>query len=200
MTYTINHNTTFKSLEITFDKKPPEQILNTLKTLKFRWHGVKRLWYGFADETALRKALGESIPEAPKTEAPKATAPKAPETPKAPEVIKDKRTGKIKYYKAIMQNGKKSFIESWGKPLTIELSDRKLICACECFKPDGWKITDTATGMLMQQGEIKTLKALTEYIKTPNYIEAVARVTATESYKKSALELTEYLNQFKENV
>lgn len=200
MTYTINHNTTFKSLEITFDKKPPEQILNTLKTLKFRWHGVKRLWYGFADETALRKALGENIPEAPKTEAPKAPKVKAPETPKAPEVIKDKRTGKIKYYKAIMRDGKKSFVESWGKPLTIELSDRKLICACECFKPDGWKITDTASGLIAQKGEIKTLKALTEYIKSPEYIEALNRTVNTEFYKKSALEMAEYLNQFKETV
>ena len=197
MTYTITPNTTFKSLEITFDKKPPQAIIDTLKTLKFRWHGVKRLWYGFADETALRKALGEEIPTA--QTAPKAPKAKAPETPKAPEVIKDKRTGKIRYYKAIMRNGNKSFVEAWGKPMTVELPDRKIICACECFKPGGWKITDTATGMLMQQGEIKTLKALTEYIKTPNYIEAVARVTATESYKKSALELTEYQKSFKEN-
>lgn len=185
MTYTITTNTQFNSLEISFDKKPSEQILNALKALRFRWHGVKRLWYGFAEEKALRKALGEKIPEAPKVTAPI----------EIPE-IKDKRTGKIRYYRAIQQNGKKRFVEAWGEPMNIELPDRKIKCACEFVKGDGWRITDVATGMLIQNGSLKNKKALTEYISNPDYIQSVNRITNTESYKKSALALTEYQNQF----
>lgn len=65
MTYTINANPTFNSLEISFDSKPDYKIRETLKSLKFRWHNVKQIWYGYADEKTLRKALGE---DAPKTE------------------------------------------------------------------------------------------------------------------------------------
>ena len=204
MTYNITNNPTFNSLEISFDKKPPQAIIEALKTLRFRWHGVKRLWYGFAKEEIVRKALGEKTPETPKATAPEApkTTPKvtAPTAPKAPETIKDKRTGKIRYYKTIMQNGKKRFVESWGEPMYIKLSDRKITVACEFVKGDGWKITDVATGLLMQKGDIKNKKALAEYCKNPDYISSVDRVTATESYKKSALELTEYLNTFKETA
>ena len=39
MTYTINTNAEFNSLEIFFDGKPNEAIRNALKELKFRWHG-----------------------------------------------------------------------------------------------------------------------------------------------------------------
>jgi hypothetical protein len=68
MTYTINTNTTFNSIEITFDSKPDEKIREALKSLKFRWHNTKKLWYGYADEKALRLALGEEAPAAePKT-------------------------------------------------------------------------------------------------------------------------------------
>ena len=157
MTYTITPNTTFKSLEIAFDKKPDEKILEALKALRFRWHGVKRLWYGFTDETTLRKALGESI-----SEAPKATAPKAP----APEIVKDKRTGKIRYYKAIMQNGKKRFVEAWGEPITIGLPEHKIACACEFVRGDGWYITDITTVHISEvqcliTGETRNLHCMT---------------------------------------
>lgn len=194
MTYTITPNPTFNSLEISFDKKPPQAIIEALKTLRFRWHGVKRLWYGYAKEEALRKALGEEIPEAPKATAPKVTA------PKAPEVIKDKRTGKVRYYKAIVQNGKKRFVESWGEPMTIELPESKMKVACEFVKGDGWKITDITTGILMQNGAIKNKKALEAYIKNPDYIQSVNRITATDFYKNSALELAEYINSFTKNA
>ena len=57
MTYTINHNEQFNSIEILFDGKPSESIRAALKALKFRWHGVKKLWYGYADEEAVRAAI-----------------------------------------------------------------------------------------------------------------------------------------------
>ena len=57
MTYTINTNTQYNSLEIFFDGKPNETIRNALKELKFRWHGVKKCWYGYADEATARAAI-----------------------------------------------------------------------------------------------------------------------------------------------
>lgn len=57
MTYTINTNTTFNSLEISFDSKPNEKVLEALKALHFRWHRQKALWYGFASDTEVIKAI-----------------------------------------------------------------------------------------------------------------------------------------------
>lgn len=66
MTYTITKNEQFNSLEISFDGKPCEVIRDALKALKFRWHGVRRVWYGYADEATTRAALdgvnGSAVP------------------------------------------------------------------------------------------------------------------------------------------
>lgn len=57
MTYTITNNAAYNSLEISFDGKPSEEIRDMLKSYRFRWHGQKRVWYGYADEETIRKAL-----------------------------------------------------------------------------------------------------------------------------------------------
>ena len=57
ITYTINHNDQFNSLEIIFDGKPSEDVREILKKMRFRWHGGKKLWYGYADEETVRAAL-----------------------------------------------------------------------------------------------------------------------------------------------
>jgi hypothetical protein len=59
MSYTIAQNEQFGSIEISFDGKPSEAIRDALKALRFRWHGVKKVWYGYADEQTVRAALGE---------------------------------------------------------------------------------------------------------------------------------------------
>ena len=60
--YTITSNAAFNSLEISFNEKPGEAIREALKALKFRWHGVKKVWYGYADRETVEKALqGETI-------------------------------------------------------------------------------------------------------------------------------------------
>ena len=56
-TYTINHNDQYNSLEIFFDGKPDEAVRSALKGLKFRWHRIKKCWYGFADEETVRAAI-----------------------------------------------------------------------------------------------------------------------------------------------
>lgn len=57
MTYTMTHNAQFNSLEISFEGKPCEAVRDALKALRFRWHGVRRVWYGYADEAITRAAL-----------------------------------------------------------------------------------------------------------------------------------------------
>lgn len=65
-TYTITANEAFNSLEISFNEKPAESIREALKALKFRWHAVKKIWYGFADRETVEKALkGEQITAEP---------------------------------------------------------------------------------------------------------------------------------------
>ena len=60
MTYEIRDNGEFNSKEIYFDGKPSEAVRTALKGLKFRWHGKKRCWYGYADESTLISAILET--------------------------------------------------------------------------------------------------------------------------------------------
>jgi len=55
--YTIRKNDQFNSIEVIFSGKPSEAIRTALKGLRFRWHGVKKLWYGYAEEDAVRAAI-----------------------------------------------------------------------------------------------------------------------------------------------
>ena len=55
--YSISVNPQFNSIEISFNEKPSEQIREALKALKFRWHGVKRVWYGYSTEDEARAAI-----------------------------------------------------------------------------------------------------------------------------------------------
>lgn len=57
MTYTITPNEAFKSIEITFNEKPAENIRAALKELGFRWHKMRGLWYGYKDAETVRNAL-----------------------------------------------------------------------------------------------------------------------------------------------
>lgn len=57
MTYTITANPAFNSLEISFDGKPAQEVRDALKALNFRWHAVKKVWYGYSDENTVRAAI-----------------------------------------------------------------------------------------------------------------------------------------------
>lgn len=57
MNYEIRENAQFNSKEIYFTGKPSEEVRNALKALKFRWHGIKKCWYGFADERTIIDAI-----------------------------------------------------------------------------------------------------------------------------------------------
>ena len=57
MTYTITNNPDFNSIEIAFEGKPSEAVREAMKALKYRWHGVKKIWYGYSDEETIRTAI-----------------------------------------------------------------------------------------------------------------------------------------------
>ena len=57
MNYTITKNNQFKSIEINFTGKPCEAIRSALKNIGFRWHSVRRIWYGYADEQTAKDAI-----------------------------------------------------------------------------------------------------------------------------------------------
>lgn len=66
MTYTIENNSQYGSKEIYFDGKPSEDVRSALKALKFRWHSVKKCWYGYASEGEVVNAiLSASSEESP---------------------------------------------------------------------------------------------------------------------------------------
>lgn len=76
--FTITHNPDFNSVEVSFNGKPAEEVRNALKALRFRWHGQKRVWYGYATEEAVRAAIEGKQPEATQsTEKPAKAAKKA---------------------------------------------------------------------------------------------------------------------------
>lgn len=64
MTYTIAINPEFKSVEIAFDRKPSDAIREALKEARFRWHKIKKVWYGYTTEENARRILeGEAEKE-----------------------------------------------------------------------------------------------------------------------------------------
>ena len=60
-TYTITPNEAFKSLEISFSDKPSEAVREALKSLRYRWHSLKKVWYGYSTEETVRKAIDEAL-------------------------------------------------------------------------------------------------------------------------------------------
>lgn len=61
MKYEITANEAFKSFEIAFDGKPSEAVRDALKSLRYRWHSVKKVWYGYSDEETVRKAIENAV-------------------------------------------------------------------------------------------------------------------------------------------
>jgi len=59
--YRIEENKQYGSKEIYFTGIPSLQVRESLKALKFKWHGIKKCWYGFADEARIREACGDVL-------------------------------------------------------------------------------------------------------------------------------------------
>lgn len=57
MNYTISKNEHFNSFEIFFDEIPEKATRDNLKALGFRWHAVKKCWYGYKDEETIKAAI-----------------------------------------------------------------------------------------------------------------------------------------------
>lgn len=91
MSYTITSNAQFNSIEILFDAKPSEAVRSALKSLKFRWHNQRGIWYGYKDEATVREAIENACPELDKKEARQTKEDEATKTeaPKAAKVDRD---------------------------------------------------------------------------------------------------------------
>lgn len=100
MEYTITRNEKYDSLEVLFSEKPGQTVREALRTLKFRWNAVRGIWYGFAEENALRDVL-EGHRAASDVERPKSNEKRAKTEPKEKKNKFDVKVGDI-------------FSSSWG--------------------------------------------------------------------------------------
>lgn len=57
VTYHISENAEYGSREVYFSGKPATETREALKSLKMRWHGVKKCWYGYATEHEIIAAI-----------------------------------------------------------------------------------------------------------------------------------------------
>lgn len=55
--FTIVYNSQFGSTDVSFREKPPAEVIQALKGLRFRWHKMKRVWYGYKDPETVRAAV-----------------------------------------------------------------------------------------------------------------------------------------------
>lgn len=56
---TLTINEELNGIEVIFDSKPAQAVIENLKNNGFRWHRVKKLWY--AKNSAERLAFAENI-------------------------------------------------------------------------------------------------------------------------------------------
>lgn len=90
--YTIQTNAQYGTLEVSFDSKPPKDVLDTLKDNKFRWNGKRKLWYGKANQTAIQNALDAAYQAAAKpAEQVAAVAEKSAQAAPAPGKVEEKK-------------------------------------------------------------------------------------------------------------
>lgn len=59
--FSITPNTERGTLEIRFDSKPGEEVLDILKANKFRWSSKNRLWYGKAGQKEISKRISDAM-------------------------------------------------------------------------------------------------------------------------------------------
>ena len=57
MAYTITKNDQYNSVEVIFDGKPEAPVRDALKALRFRWHGLKKCWYGYKTAEEVEAAI-----------------------------------------------------------------------------------------------------------------------------------------------
>lgn len=87
MNYIISENANYKSVEISFPAKPDQETRDALKKLGFRWHGQKKVWYGYKSAETVHAVLdGANGTPAQEAKA-EAKAPEKANEPKAPHTF-----------------------------------------------------------------------------------------------------------------
>lgn len=67
MTYTTTRNEQHNSFEIAFDGIPDKATRETLKVNGYKWHGVRKIWYGYKDIADVLNGA-ENASDSPKTQ------------------------------------------------------------------------------------------------------------------------------------
>lgn len=57
MNYKVQKNEQFNSSEIYFDSIPDKATRESLKSIGFRWHSIKKCWYGYKSEEQITAAI-----------------------------------------------------------------------------------------------------------------------------------------------
>lgn len=55
--YRVSVNEQYNSTEVSFPEKPSQDVINALKTVKYRWNHVKSCWYGFLTADELKTVI-----------------------------------------------------------------------------------------------------------------------------------------------
>lgn len=118
-----------------------------------------------------------------------------------PQKGKKMAMNSIKYHKAISENGKVRYVESWGEKLRIKLPcGNVLILACEygLFRGErSWMVTDTASGIFVHNKALKSQKARDKFLSNPDVLQLFSREIAKPYYKKAVADLDAFEDQFK---
>lgn len=75
----VTMNPDHNGIELTFDEKPSATVRTQMKSLGFRWHGVKKFWY--AKQTKERLALAKKLSGSTATKSETTTATKVETAP-----------------------------------------------------------------------------------------------------------------------
>lgn len=158
MKYTITENKQYNGIEIAFDGKPSEAVREALKAARFRWHNVKKVWYGYGTEEAARAILDGSKPET-EAEKPGTVTEKAAKLDKAAlrsEFAKAWESDKMVDY-CTDKVAAVAVLPS-GEIVTV---DKQHIETRFCFGEDGYDYDEAAAG-------VRTAYTSESYFKSEN--------------------------------
>lgn len=204
MNITMHHNREYSGLELTFDKRPDQSVIDSLKEQGFRWHNKKKLW--FAKETEARIAFARrlgAIDPSEKTVEPEKTqesstskAPaKAEKEEKIPNtfaahydaigdarILTDSDISLLDQREAYFSDINVHFHRQYrGECITVtELENAgKSGKACQSWRIYGLSYGEDVTGKLMNDEGITSCKALYQALKDGAELEHV-RIRASE--------------------
>jgi hypothetical protein len=200
--FTISKNEQFGSYEIKFDGIPAKETRDALKALRFRWHSVKKVWYGFADDETLVWKIINGIEEDCYVADPvKAEEPKA----KASYTAFDKDALRAEYAKVWGKDQKMIDYCMNNTAAVIELSRGELVTISKQKIKTRFCFGEGSNGVTLEEAAAQAQNARTsfEHFKRENlatfksYIDAIEKAKELDGYAL-AIENTRYRTQYED--